>query len=254
MRHDMYKVIVERPRHGRYLRLERRVDELLDSPRCEGLRARHLQRKSLNENLRPLERYLATQVGRPWDKVYAEICAGIDRRNTVQQHIHQHLEDFVAVRVIEIGGQLHSATGRWRDPSPLAQWHAARFYVCPRTRLLRANVFRERVRREWRQSRHDQRHVLPPDRRVLDATRQLHRVDGFWYEVDVANVAEARAMQSRPFDVLRRKTPDQCPEWNDHKGVASNFNLLGNQALYAWRKRQLGAAELRRYGLANDNI
>ena len=30
----------------------------------------------------PLERYLHQQVGRPWDAVYAEICAGIDRRST----------------------------------------------------------------------------------------------------------------------------------------------------------------------------
>lgn len=253
MRHDMYKVIVERPRRGGGYPSEYRIDDLEDSPACEGLRARHRHRKWLNENLRPLERFLASQVGRPWSKVYAEICAGIDRRNTVQQHIHQHLQDFVAVRVVDFDGQLHSATGRWRDPSPLAQWHAARFYVCPRTGLLRQNLFRERVRRDVRQARHDQRHALRANRRVLDAARQLHCIDGSWYEIDVAEVADARDLQSRPFDVLRRMAPDQCPEWNDHKGVASNYHLLGDGRLYAWRKRQLGAAELRQHGLRNDN-
>jgi len=39
------------------------------------------------------------QLGRPWNKVFSEICAGIDRRNTVQQHIHQHIRDFIAIEV-----------------------------------------------------------------------------------------------------------------------------------------------------------
>ena len=55
-----------------------------------GMRAGYGYR-GLNENLAPLRRYLHAQIGRPWNKVFSEICAGIDRRNTVQQHIHQHI-------------------------------------------------------------------------------------------------------------------------------------------------------------------
>jgi hypothetical protein len=63
-----------------------------------GMRAGYGYRE-LNENLAPLRRYLHTQIGRPWNKVFREVCAGIDRRNTVQQHIHQHIRDFIAIDV-----------------------------------------------------------------------------------------------------------------------------------------------------------
>jgi hypothetical protein len=54
------------------------------------------EHRELNENLNPLRRHLRTQVDRPCSKVFSEICATIDRRNTVQQHIHQHIDQFIA--------------------------------------------------------------------------------------------------------------------------------------------------------------
>src|SRR5438874_10641294 len=54
--------------------------------------------KQLNENLAPLRRYLARQVGRPWNKVYAEIAANLRVDNAVQQHVRDHLRDFVALK------------------------------------------------------------------------------------------------------------------------------------------------------------
>jgi hypothetical protein len=70
MRADMYKVIVERPRRGGGDRQYRPLPNDDDAPARESLRSRHKQRKWLNENLRPLQRFLASQVGRPWDNVY----------------------------------------------------------------------------------------------------------------------------------------------------------------------------------------
>jgi hypothetical protein len=32
-------------------------------------------------------------------KLSRQICAAIDRRNTVQQHIHQHIDQFIATQV-----------------------------------------------------------------------------------------------------------------------------------------------------------
>lgn len=248
MRTDMYKVIVERPRIGGRFASERRVDDLDESPRCEGLRQRHRQRKWLNENLRPLQRFLAAQVGRPWDKVYADICERIDRRNTVQQHIHQHLSDFVAVRVVDIDGVLHS-TGRWGNPEPLHGRWGTRYYVCPRTGLLCENKQRAQARREW--NAQHKAASKRPERRVLSALQQLHCVDGLWYAVDLADVADASKLQARPLDVLRRREPAQCPPWTSTKDAPSNYTLLGAHDVYAWRKRQLSAAELRRHGLVN---
>lgn len=89
----MYKVIVERPRRwkGRDA-LAARLRNDFDGRMRLGTRAGYGYRE-LNENLAPLRRYLHAQIGRPWNKVFSEVCAGIDRRNIVQQHIHQHIRD-----------------------------------------------------------------------------------------------------------------------------------------------------------------
>jgi len=99
MRKDMYKVIVERPRRGKDGDANAaRLRNDFVGPMRLGMRAGYGYR-ALNENLAPLRRYLHAQIGRPWNKVFGEICAGIDRRNTVQQHIHRHIRDFIAIDV-----------------------------------------------------------------------------------------------------------------------------------------------------------
>lgn len=96
MRDDMYKVIVERPRRGGITTHgSRRYRNQEDRPTKLGMRRGHASRKWLNENLAPLKRWLAAQAGRPWDGVYSDLCANIDRRNTVQAHIFAHIDGFV---------------------------------------------------------------------------------------------------------------------------------------------------------------
>lgn len=253
----MYKVIVERPRRGGSYRSEMpEPDDLEDSPKQEGLRRRHRSRKWLNENLRPLERFLASQVGRPWDKVYSEICAGIDRRNTVQQHIHQHLEDFVAINVIEIDGEWRANKG-WRGLEPLSSSWAAQYYVHPEHGLLLVNHWRSETRRMQRKQRQDayaERHSgLRDGLRVIDPTHQLHRIEGIWYRIEVAPLSSARGFENVRIDALRKVPVNQCPLWEDSKKFASNRTLFGRHDLYASSKRQLNARELRHYRLSNDS-
>jgi len=114
----MFRVIVERPRYrGRPTRKGRHRDfEAL--PAHEGMRRRHVLYwggKELNENLAPLRRYLEGQVGRPWNKVYSEICAGLRIDNTVQRHVRDHLDDFVAVKPRRLDGWRQQG-GVWRQP------------------------------------------------------------------------------------------------------------------------------------------
>ncbi len=113
MREDMPAVIVERPRRGlrrcsRGVPGERNasIDVL---PTKEGMRRRHTMngtRRALNENLRPLERYLRKQVGRPWNAVYRDISARLRPTSAVQLHVRQHLWDYVERHVV------HDASGR----------------------------------------------------------------------------------------------------------------------------------------------
>jgi hypothetical protein len=247
MREDMFKVIVERPRRGGYCRNERRACEDEESPARESLRWRHRDRKWLNENLRPLERYLQQQIGRPWDKVYSEICAGIDRRSTVQQHIHQHVGDFVSTTIAVIAGEPH-AIARWGEPRPLADYRAPRFYVEPRTGLLQVNRWRERARRE----RSSELPGRSDYRRELGPFLQLHQLDGLWFEVDLAPIP-IDAGETGVFDVVsHHRVAAVGRQINGKRVVQCDTALYGKSDVYAWRKRQLGAPELRRHGLVND--
>jgi len=256
MREDMYKVIVERPRRGGGFRSERPAPvDLEESPRQEGLKRRHRSTKWLNENLRPLERFLGSQVGRPWNKVYAEICAVIDRRNTVQQHIHQHLDDFVARSVIVIDGVPHRQHS-WGGLRPIAEASGPGFYVDPRTGLLRVNEGRIRARLAHRKRRQRDAALrnggVREDLRVIDAQWQLHRIDGLWYRIEVGRIDTLDACLPMPIDALRMRPVDQCPTHDSRNGIAANRFLFGDAGLYAVRKRQLGARELRHFRLRND--
>jgi hypothetical protein len=131
MREDMAQVIVERPRIKPYNNRKGRRRALDNLPKHEGMRRGHAERgdtKRLNENLAPLRRYLEGQVGRPWDKVYAEIAAHLRVDSTVQQHVRGHLRDFVAVTP-------RRNLSSWRPSVRGGLWWQ-RLYVDPVTGLL----------------------------------------------------------------------------------------------------------------------
>jgi hypothetical protein len=113
MRDDMFKVIVERPRRGwRTRKLARGKIKAAgeDYPKRIGVRRQRdtnrTRTKWLNENLAPLRRFLEKQVGRPWNKVHAELCEHLDPGHTVKQHLLEHIDDFVDRPVI-------GRTGEW---------------------------------------------------------------------------------------------------------------------------------------------
>ena len=143
MRADMAKVIVERPRLGRagshkvkgeQRRLARYGDD--GPPSREGLKLRYgHNRKHFNEHLGPLRRYLDKQVGRPWDKVYAEICTHLRRDSVVQKHVHTHVAEYVLRDVILVDDVPCHGSGYWIGRPLAKSW--VRWYVCPRTGLLR---------------------------------------------------------------------------------------------------------------------
>jgi hypothetical protein len=183
MRADMAKVIVERPRFGSrdrgkpkgYRRRQRRLGD--EAPRRESMKhGLGYNGKMLNEHLGPLRRYLDSQVGRPWDKVYAEICAHIDRNSAVQDHVRDHVDGYVAVNVVEIDGVLCWGGGDWgRYGTPLTQLYGRIWYVCPRTGLLRRI---RHVRRRFKPP-------APPPIRYIPMGKglQCRRIDGVWHVV-----------------------------------------------------------------------
>lgn len=115
MRKDMMKVLCERRRTKGHLTIKKGVtgvfrrakigaDEDFDDylPTKIGMRAGHvnngyktvrIERKSLNENLNPLWRFLKKNCGRPWSEVYSEMREVCDARSAIGYHIFQHALD-----------------------------------------------------------------------------------------------------------------------------------------------------------------
>jgi hypothetical protein len=181
MRGDMSKVIVERPRwggsrerrRGRVKMRERGNPE--DAPVRESI-GKGRRTKGFNENLAPLKRYLLSQVGRPWDRVYAEICANLRLSSTVQRHVLQHLRDMVVLGVVMDGRTPRSAMSGREIWAAANAWRWI-VYVCPKTGLLRRTPARPRGR------------GLPAGHRVLLAGgSQLQRIRGAWYHVVLAEL------------------------------------------------------------------
>jgi hypothetical protein len=176
MRSDMSKIIVERPRRGSRLRNHksalaldpRRIadDTYIDPPK-----PRHSGEKSLNENLAPLRRYLESNVGRPWSKVYAEIRATLDSRKATGLHILQHLFDFVAVDTWLDGRTVMV----WGSGWPRRTQPVTGLYVHPVSGLLRNAPHRAKT------------HLAKPVTELrLEANVACRLVDGVWYRFEYA--------------------------------------------------------------------
>jgi hypothetical protein len=145
MRHDMHQVIVERPRAGLRLRRPKggrraaRRCRPEDFPRRESISKAWSRAgtKWQTDLLGPLQRFLRSRIGRPWDKIYSEICEHADRRSLMQRHLLTHVEGEVETRALVLDGRTCTTYGLPLRPGEL--------YVCPRTGLLREVPHRRRA-------------------------------------------------------------------------------------------------------------
>ena len=250
MREDMDKVIVERPRRGGGVQGDGRVfRNSRERGSHLGMTQGYAYPKGLNENLAPLKRWLHKQVHRPWDKVYAELCSGIDRRSTVQAHIFQHIDDFVVRQAEFHEGEVWVPPRRWgnRLRVPLSGAPDVELFVHPVTgillpnrRLGEARAAQKAGRKTWAEQRGDTPYAVY---HVIDESTQWHRVDGCWFEVALAKFPE-RASATKPeekrYDVLRRCLVTRSGAAQRHApGLPTHFGMYGRHDVYAAAKRQL---------------
>lgn len=132
----MSKVIVEKSRRGgKYTRKGRSLS-FDDLPKKESIRMPYgHNRKSLNENLNPLRRYLEANVGKKWDKVFSDICKNIKLDSAVQKHVRDHVFDYVHVNV-EIG-EKGQVLGQRRYGGTIRELFDKDMYVHPETGILK---------------------------------------------------------------------------------------------------------------------
>ena len=165
MRKDMKKVLVTTIRGGggnrnhknmRYRRERLVLDEYEDEDgniyldladsvlhtTKTGIKNNSYDRKHFGENLNPLARFIRSNVGRPWNKVYSEICEYCKPNGAVSGHIFDHLWDLV----IPAHNVFFKDKEPWYNsdfgPSPVSNsvyrrgvW--GKFYVSPKDGILR---------------------------------------------------------------------------------------------------------------------
>src|ERR1039458_2657283 len=154
MRHDMKKLLCERPRIGSSspsLKTGKRLNPNLDydsgdydwGPTCLPIsRSRQFgyESKTLNENLNPLERFLRTAIGRAWDEVYSEIRENITPKKAIDFHVLFHLDFMVELHVEMFNGiPYHKKHSRW------GRYEVTGLYVHPDTGIL---CLHERVQQD----------------------------------------------------------------------------------------------------------
>lgn len=207
----------------------------VEMPTYESMKARHVDRKLLNENLSPLWRFLHRSVGRLWNDVYAEICAAVPKDSAVQRHVFQHLEQAVHKNVrLEADGNVYTP----HRNNPLFGRHT--WYVHPEDGTLQA-VRINRVR-----SRHS---LGERPAQIGDHEVALSR-NGVWFAVTLER--STRAWDS---DVWVQRPDHICVEewmgfgYGKNSRSAHQFAAYGRSDVHAVAKRQLGKREIRKLWL-----
>jgi hypothetical protein len=244
MRADMAKVIVERPRRGGNWSRKRRLGSFELLPTKEGMKQRWVDHKSLNENLSPLRRFLLSRAGHRWDAVYAELNEHLAVRNAVQQHVRTHLSSYVALHLQVMADGTLADEGQWRFGLHFDWRHYYDLYVDPRDGILKRSRTDKAYRREA-QERHQQRLAqrAKAEQIVLGPRRELHRLNGIWYEVEFARVPSGAASALGD----KRQTGQRCGVYD-----ALRREVVTSGERYAVVKRPLTTKELRQYGIENE--
>ena len=214
MRRDMAKLIVKghsNPKDRSNVTIRERDWENL--PEHEGMgKCRDWWNDGARENLKPLFNYLKRNVGRPWAKVYAEICAVADPRTFEGKHLREHVRQWV----FSEEEALARIERRWYS-------YYYDFYYDSNGILCRVGNDSQRRKSYWKQSKN-------ADECEVDGKPYL-RINGCWFEANYHHYTECR----EEFDfLLRKKVKRYYPKCETRK------------------VRQLSGKELRTIGLSNE--
>jgi hypothetical protein len=285
MRNDMDKMIVERERYGsrfrgedssRYERRKSRQSLAIEGDEYDlfkptrGIKAHtddRWERKDLNENLNPLKKLLRANVGRPWSKVYSEICEHIRLDSVVQRHILEHLDHMVEKNIRIIDGKPYEFNGHsWSTKDnldnndgwiPCTNYKGSKstLYVDPRDGILKFAPEIKKTQKTWWQNANDEwkdRQYCPEN----DPLTQYWKINNVWYELTFRDATKDEISQ-RAFSQPCRVSLDLsefAPSWwgtydRFRYAFAVDFESVKRifgRAMLPLSKRQLNTKEARR--------
>lgn len=194
MRDDMNKVVIERPRYGgkggsrktyekASLPREKRSFKGVDvdlRPKRESMRKKHRvngDAKEFSDLLGPLEGYLFSKVGEPWNDVWSDICKVLKGGSLQAAHIKGHVKQMV-------GGIPHS--GETYFPPDGHGKPGTRYGSC--VYVDDGGILRKHV--EGYKRKVEVYHYY----RESD-TVEYHKLNGAWFRVEIGSEAKERRWQ-----------------------------------------------------------
>jgi hypothetical protein len=281
MREDMAKIIVERPRpqsrtatsddpKGWKKRVAGKYAELEDLPTRESMSRRRKygwDAKELNENLNPLRRYLEKSAGRPWDKVYAEICERINPNSAVQNHILQHVYDFVESHTFLEGNKVYYRFQYgWRSTNyePIEKSYKG-LYIHPANGLL-LKIKKKKEGKRKRRERRKAEELASATCLMVPGIGWFKKINGCWFGFDMRYIpeklfTEGKYITWRGVEEMT-KIPTNAGRIHDVYLGQSLFFLsrypnnlrsaYGRTDIYCAGFRQASSKDLKKAGLVND--
>lgn len=245
MRKDIGKVITERPRAHSGDKTTRKGykkqlgKEGLDRVKREPIKAMKGDSREFTDVLGPLVGFLNKNVGRPWDKIFSEICEVLPAKGGVSiSHARDHLFRFVAQDVKLINKKpCYSKPHRTfsifsKDVDvPISE----QFFVHPDSKVLLKNKYWRSYR--WRKG------DFKPLAVEIDGNHYIE-MDGVWYQVELKTLDLNK--ETQVVDVLLRRS---FYFDSRHHSYSELRIAYGNGHTIATSKRQLNTREIKKLNL-----
>lgn len=222
--------------------------ETIAGGRRESMKARYRtgwMSKQFNENLNPLWGIVRKNVGRKWDDVYSELCEVFDKRSVINQHILDHLFQYVETKAfIAADGRLWSPGG-WGKPVPLSSSRYD-YYVDPLTGILRSTnhpTYRQGERERVLKRKQEQLKTC----RVINDTTELHCIENVWYEITFERCVGKNQIRWRDPTTYTKASMYNTTVYPVKYDVLLKTDVSANRV--AVSKRQLSHKEKKKYNL-----
>ncbi len=252
MRSDMGKVITERERarswlpsskDGKAVRWDGHDGNYDNQPKRAKISAHGQygwETKEFTDVLGPLKGYIQKNVGRPWNKVYSEMCKFLDKGKLTHAHVFTHVYQWVGRNVILC------EDGAYREPHEMQSWrssYAPDFYVHPKTGILRKN---KRVK-ESKQEAVERRKKEARERDQIDLADGscYRRIDDIWYRLKVRPASEFQISEYKSIQNIRNGRISFIVSAKEHQMLESyrfkqtKVITMNNKQFYVEDKRQV---------------